>query len=254
MQREAAPVAGAGWTYVRLAGGANAHKIETALMEERCTKERIPMDHWLRKLRPFLLVAASSAALGASATPASAGILVNSESAANCTKQVLEQPFKRWLDYFNYTLVPGGDFEAKSPSWSLSGAKVVSGNETFYVRSAKDSRSLSLGKSGSAQSRPVCVSIDYPVLRFFAINRGLLTSALTVEVLFEDSLGNVHAVLIGTVTGTSSWQPMLPIPVIANLLALLPGEKTAVAFRFRATGLGGDWRIDDVFVDPHRRS
>jgi hypothetical protein len=212
------------------------------------------MNNWSRTLRPLLVIAAVTLTTGLGAGTAHAGILVNTESAKNCTTQVLEQPFKRWLDYFNYTLVPGGNFESGAPAWTLSKAKVVSGNETFYVRSKKDSRSLSLGASGSATSRPVCVGIDYPVLRFFARNSGLLTSALTVEVLYEDASGKVRSLLIGTVAATSTkWQPTLPIPVVANLLALLPNEKTAVAFRFRATGIGGKWQIDDVFVDPRRR-
>lgn len=189
----------------------------------------------------------------AAPAPASAGILVSTAS-KNCTTQTLEQPFKRWLDYFSYTLVPGGNFESTAAGWSLSGAKVADGNETFYVRSSRDSHSLALGSSGSAQSAAVCVGIDYPVLRFFARNRGLLTSSLAVDVLFEDAFGAVHSLPLTPVAGAGAWQATLPIPVVANLLPLLPGEKTAVAFRFHPIGLGGDWRIDDVFVDPHRRS
>ena len=207
-----------------------------------------------RTARTLLATAAVTLATVVGAESANAGLLVNTESAKNCTTQVLQQPFKRWLDYFNYTLVPGGNFEAGAPAWTLSKSKVVSGNETFYVRSTKDARSLSLGASGVATSRPVCVGLEYPLLRFFARNRGLPTSVLTVEVLFETSLGKVLALPVGVVPGLlPSWQPTLPIPVIANLLPLLPNEKTAIAFRFRATGIGGNWQIDDVFVDPHRR-
>ena len=207
-----------------------------------------------RTARTLFATAAVTLATVLGAESANAGLLVNTESAKNCTTQVLQQPFKRWLDYFNYTLVPGGNFESGAPAWTLSNAKVVSGNETFYVRSTKDARSLSLGASGAATSRPVCVGLEYPLLRFFARNRGLPTSALTVEVLFETSLGKVLALPVGVVPGLMpSWQPTLPIPVIANLLPLLPNQKTAIAFRFRATGIGGNWQIDDVFVDPHRR-
>jgi hypothetical protein len=207
-----------------------------------------------RRLQSLLATAAVTLATTIGAESASAGILVNTESAKNCTTQVLEQPFKRWLDYFHYTLVPGGNFESGAPAWTLSKAKVVSGNETFYVRSTKDARSLSLGASGVATSRPVCVGLDYVFMRLFARNRGLPTSALSVEVLFENSLGKVVALPIGVVPGLMpSWQPTLPIPVVANLLPLLPNERTAVAFRVRATGLGGNWQIDDVYVDPRRR-
>jgi hypothetical protein len=207
-----------------------------------------------RTLRSLLVIAAVTLATALGAESASAGILVNTESAKNCSTQVLEQPFKRWLDYFQYTLVPGGNFESGAPAWTLSKSKVVSGNETFYVRSNKDARSLSLGASGVATSRPVCVGIDHPTMRFFARNRGLATSTLTIEVLFENSLGQVLALPIGVVPGlTPAWQPTLPYLIVANLLPLLPNEKTAVAFRFRAIGIGGNWQIDDVFVDPRKR-
>jgi hypothetical protein len=43
------------------------------------------------------------------------------------------------------------------------------------------------------------------------------------------------------------------MPIVANLLPLLPGDHTPVAFRFTPVGLGGDWRIDDLYVDPYRR-
>lgn len=210
--------------------------------------------HQARRLQSLLVVAAVTLATALSAESASAGVLVNTESSKNCTTQLLEQPFKRWLDYFQYTLVPGGNFESGAPAWTLAGSKVVSGNETFYVRSNKDARSLSLGASGVASSRPVCVGIYHPTLRFFARNRGLATSTLTVEVLFENSLGQVLALPIGVVPGLMpTWQPTLPYLIVANLLPLLPNEKTAVAFRFRATGIGGNWQIDDVFVDPRKR-
>jgi hypothetical protein len=205
---------------------------------------------------PRLLLVAAAVTLATVLAPgtASAGILVNTESAKNCTTQVLEQPFTRWGDSAQYTLVPGGNFESGAPAWTLSKAKVVSGNESFYARSKNDSRSLSLGASGVATSRPVCVGLEHPTMRFFARNSGLLTSTLSVEVLFQTSLGAVLSLPIGVVPSLNSkWQVTLPLPVVANLLPLLPNQKTAIAFRFRALGLLGNWQIDDVFVDPHRR-
>jgi hypothetical protein len=47
------------------------------------------------------------------------------------------------------------------------------------------------------------------------------------------------------------WHPSLPLPVVANLLPLLPNDRTAVAFRFTPL-LGGEWQIDDIYVDPYR--
>jgi hypothetical protein len=39
------------------------------------------------------------------------------------------------------------------------------------------------------------------------------------------------------------------MPIVVNLLPLLPGDHTAVAFRFSTAG---NWQIDDVYVDPYR--
>jgi hypothetical protein len=70
---------------------------------------------------------------------------------------------------------------------------------------------------------------------------------LEVEVLFEDAMGTVHALPIGVDLG-GGWHPSLVMPVLANLLPLLPGEQTPVAFRF--TAIQGDFQLDDVYVDP----
>jgi hypothetical protein len=53
---------------------------------------------------------------------------------------------------------------------------------------------------------------------------------------------------IGAGLLNTSWQPSLPGVVSASLLPLLPGSKTAVAFRFRA--VTGNWNVDDAYVDP----
>ena len=40
--------------------------------------------------------------------------------------------------------------------------------------------------------------------------------------------------------------------MLANLLPLLPGEKTPVQFTVRSVGLG-TWFVDDFYVDPKCR-
>ena len=92
-------------------------------------------------------------------------------------------------------------------------------------------------------------------MRFFAKRNsgGVLgLSTMTVEVLFENDLGLVNSLPVGVVTPSSSWQPTLPVTVLANLLPLLPGAHTPVAFRFTPQ-LGGEWAIDDVYIDPFQR-
>jgi hypothetical protein len=180
---------------------------------------------------------------------AQAGILVS--SAADCDEQVLEQPFTQWADPASYVLAPSGTFEQGVGSWDLDGsASISTGDEPFDVHGAGEVKGLGLPAGSSATTGSMCVGIEHPTLRLFARNTGSILSTLKVEVLFEDAGGNLHALPIGLLLAGSQWQPTLAMPIVANLLPLLPGEHTAVAFRF--TPNGGNWRIDDVYVDPYR--
>jgi hypothetical protein len=195
------------------------------------------------------------AAMALAAPSANAGVLVS--SATDCADQSTAQVFKPWLDPLSYTVVPGGTLEDGAAGWSLNGASVVSGNEPWEVHRDGESKSLRIPGGKSATTDTICVGLDHPVMRFFAKSSGdtllgSLASTLTVEVLFEDSAGAVHALPIGVVLPGSRWSPTLPYPVIANLLPLLPGEQTPVRFRFKAVG-GSAWQIDDVYVDPRSR-
>ena len=207
------------------------------------------------RCRPFRVVFAgllSCSAAFAVAAPAQAGVLLS--SASNCSTETLSQPFQPWFDYSSYAPLPGGSFESGQPSWSLSGAAAVtSGNEGYNLGGAGDSSSLSLPAGSSATSPSMCVGINNPTLRFMARNAGSPFSTLRVDVLFEDALGNVHSAPVASLNSGSAWEPTLALPITVNLLTLLPGDETAVAFRFTPLGAAGDWHIDDVYVDPWGR-
>ena len=214
---------------------------------------RAPKSFTIRSTRLLLAAAATMAACGALAPSASAGLLVT--SATDYVPQPLERPFVRWLDPAQYTLLPGGTFESSLSDWTLSGARVVSGNEPYYVHGEGETQSLSLPAGSSATSAVIPVGLGHPTMRFFARSTGgSILSTLKVEVLFELANGHVASLPIGVALAGAhrSWQPTLPIPVVANLLPLLPGQYTPVAFRFTPVG-GVAWTIDDVYVDPKRR-
>jgi hypothetical protein len=192
------------------------------------------------------------ACLAIAAPAANAGVLVS--SATSCDAQTFEQPFVPWADVANYVLTPSGTFEQGSNGWTLSGgASVVSGNESYNVHGAGESHSLALPSGSSATSSSMCVGIEHPDLRIFARNAGASLSTLKVDVLYEDASGSAQSLTIGTLTGSANWQPSVVMPLVVNLLPLLPNERTAVAFRFTADSAPGSWRIDDVYVDPYRR-
>lgn len=191
------------------------------------------------------------AALAAGASAANAGVLV--ASAPSCDAQSMSKTFLPWLDVADYTALSGGSFEANGAAWSTTGgAGIANGNESFNVGAASDSKSLSLPQGSSATSPSICVGLEHPTVRFFVRRRsGGLLDSLRVDALVELAGGAVVPVLIGTVAGGGSWQPTLPMVIVGNLLPLLPGEHTPIAFKF--TPQGGDWSVDDVWVDPYGR-
>jgi hypothetical protein len=211
----------------------------------------------LKKLtRKTQMIAAAAtcatAMLFVAAPSANAGLLV--KSATNCTSPTAEQPFMRWHDNANYVLAPQGSFESGASNWSLSNAAVGSGNESYNV-GGPGSKSLKIAPGGSAVTPTICVGLDRPTLRFFAHSSGGLLglSTMAVSVRVETSLGLVVELPIGVVLPSGNWQPSLPMPILANLLPLLPGQMTPVQFRFTPL-LGATWWIDDVYVDPKQRA
>ncbi len=205
-----------------------------------------------KSLRTAAAAVTAVVALAAGATTANAGVLV--ASSPSCDDQALSKTFLPWLDVADYTPLAGADFETGARAWSLHGSAVAAGNEPYRVGGANDAKSLALPSGASATSPTICVGITHPTIRFFAKRRSggmLSTSHLRVDVLFETASGNVASLPIGLVENGGSWQVTSPILVAANLLALLPGETTPVAFRFTAED--GDWSIDDVWVDPYMR-
>lgn len=197
--------------------------------------------------RSFLLTLVVALGLGLAPGSASAGLLV--ATATSCEASSASQVFAPWVDPANYVLAPGGTAES-SAHWSLNGATVVEGNEPWNVVGATDHRSLRINPGGSATTGSMCVGVEHPTLRLFTRATGTnAQSSMRVDVLFEDSLGVVGSATIGVVTPDEAWSPTQAMAVFVNMLPLLPGEKTAVAFRFVPQGIGA-WQIDDVHVDP----
>jgi len=190
-------------------------------------------------------------ASAAFASTANAGLLT--ESAKSCDDGTITQPFQRFGDRDNYKLLPGGSFEAGTDAWQLSGgAKIVSGNESYYIGGAGHSRSLSLPKGSAAVSPFTCVGLAEPTLRLIAKRNSALLgllSTLTVQIQVKTSLGlSLWLPVLPGDLGGGSWHPTAKMPLIANILALSASDKTPVRFRFAP--LLGSWQIDDVYVDP----
>jgi hypothetical protein len=195
------------------------------------------------------VLAATLASLGATATPAKAGIGL---ACGGTTSQA----FAPWYDFASYWYAPNGGFEAGSTGWSLSGgAKVVPGNSTLFNAGADDRYSLSLPKGSSATSPPMCVSLFSSKMRFFAANYGSPSSKLKVQVIYNGGVGGLLSFLtkllklsdVGYVTAGTNWQPSTPVGMLSGTLPLLT---TSVQFRFTPADSTGAWQVDDVYLDP----
>jgi hypothetical protein len=201
-----------------------------------------------KRLWRFLAAAALLGALGGTAS-ASAGSPV-----PGCPDAQLSQPFVRFLDPASYVLAPDGGFESNGADWSLSGASVMSGNESYYLHSTSDGRSLRLPSGSSATSPESCVTMLYPTMRFVARNSGSPLSTLKVEALYTDSLGLLRTTPVALLVGTGSWQPTLTLPLVTDLTALplVTDGSFQVRFRFTPQGTSGNWSVDDVYLDPYQ--
>jgi hypothetical protein len=176
-------------------------------------------------------------------------------AATSCESRTLSQPFLPWLDPAGYFLVPNGGFEGGTASWTLAGgAAVVAGNESFFVRSASDTRSLAVPVGGWAQSNALCVDQDEPTLRFFARHDGSMLATLAIEARIRTTLLGITTettVPLGVLTGLqTTWAPSLPVAFSLSPNQLL--GRSTVSFRFTPLLGGGSWLIDDVYVDPFK--
>jgi hypothetical protein len=206
----------------------------------------------LRRCR-LLAAATGLALLGVIPAAHAAGVAANP---LGCTPQpALVQPFAAWTDTAEYTLSPGGDFENATSGWTLTnGARVVEGNEPFLVGAPDDRASLALATASSAISAPICIDDTYPWFRLFARNTGDLKSTLKVEVLYLDSKGKLKVRASGDYRAASAdWAPTGSMKIDLAFDPTSVGGAAPVAFRFTPQGKGGNWQIDDVYVDPYRR-
>jgi len=167
--------------------------------------------------------------------------VVNPTSAASldaCSLSALSHPFARWLDFANYELAPGGDFE--SSTWTLkSRAELVAGSEPYGVTGTLGSSSLSLPAGSSAESPLTCVDAAHPSIRFFIAGQG----SVAVSVV-DGSL----VIPAGVAVAGGEWSPTPVMLTSAAVLGALSGGTAQVSVI--VTALSGSPRIDDVYIDP----
>jgi hypothetical protein len=181
--------------------------------------------------------------------------IVPAAAQAACQATPTTKPFKIYNDSNDYSLVPNGGFESGAGGWSLPGARVTTGNESWSVRAAGDSKSLAIDATGTAVSPTVCIDIKRPTYRFFARRTSGSWGVLNLRVRWQDSSGHTNETTIAALDTSfgTAWR-VSPVYNIASLLGLWNADQDAsVQLVFDPENSGGSWAIDDVYVDPYGR-
>jgi len=184
-----------------------------------------------------------------------ASLAISGVADAACPAGTLSQPFKQFGDNAYYTLAPGAGFESGMTAWSLSGSTLATGNERYFLRGTSDSRALKVAANGVAVSPSLCVDSGMPTLRLVGkkLNANV-TGQLKVEILYKTSSGDTKVSLAGQMAhgskeNYSDWKPSNILKLTTALPISSLGGTATVQLRVSADK-GGDWLIDDVFVDP----
>jgi hypothetical protein len=193
------------------------------------------------RLASVVLVAAIALALTIS-PPAHAGLGL---ACPDATSQV----FRSWGDAANYALVPDGGFEAGASGWALTGdARVVAGNEPYHLHASADSSSLRLAAGATTTSPQMCIGLLSSKMRF--VLGGTAGSTVRVQVIYRGPLSSVLGIFDGGTAKTSgTWAPSPELSMLGGFLPLLT---QSVQFRFVA--LSGAVMIDDVYLDPWKKT
>lgn len=191
------------------------------------------------------LCALLGAALFACAIPAVAGActLPTGGSAA----------FSAFGDNANYSLAPSGSFESGAAGWSLTRSSVTAGNESFFLNSKSDSQSLSISANGSAVSPPICVGITTPTFRFVARRTNGSWAQMNVNLLWTDASGATHSTTAGSIMGDTDWAVSSAMNLGSSLPLWQSDSTLSVRLQFLPAQYGGDWAIDDVYIDPYAK-
>jgi hypothetical protein len=198
----------------------------------------------VRRLRLFFGITGVLTVLAGFALPTDAGLL-GTGRASYCDPNVT-QIFKPFGDHANYMLTPGGSFESGTPGWRLErGARIVSGNESYYLNSKSDTRSLYMPSGSSAITPTMCFKTGDWHMRFVGKGEG----RVRVTIMVPSLLGLLSILDGGTVRPGETWEPS---PKVSLLLTNIGGLLTTRAIALKFTATNGSSQIDDVYLDPFK--
>ena len=170
-----------------------------------------------------------------------AAMAQDDDSGPTCADPLIEHPFGSFGDDRDFILAPGGAFDGDDTEWRLNDDARVNDD------------SLSLKDGGRATSPSMCVDLAYEIMRFKYRAPSDRDAELEVEVRYPGGSWKEVAEIDrrdGQDIG-GGWKLSDDVPVRPELGGSEPGWRH-VTLRLR--GDDGKWKVDDVYVDPKRRS
>ena len=153
--------------------------------------------------------------------------------------------FSAWNDQGLYAPVQGSGFESGASGWSWNNKANVIAGDNSQLLGVAGSHAVEIPGSATAKSPWICVDGTTPSMRF-AVRRVAGNGNLTVTATLS---GSKTVTTVATITGESAWQPS---PVVFFPGWGLTGSLKA-QFLFVADP-GTVYRIDDVYIDPLKRT
>jgi hypothetical protein len=176
-----------------------------------------------------------------------------SNAFASCSNSTMARTFSKWNDPSYYVPVSNGGLESGSTGWTLSGAGVVSGNESFFLGGSQGTHSLSIPAGGSATSPVFCVEQGMPTFRFMVRNAGAIGAMMKVEVIYLNSTHTKVTQTVGYLIAGYLWGPSAKMALALGTASLGGIQSTTAQLRFTPIGGLGRFQVDDVFIDPWAR-
>jgi hypothetical protein len=168
-------------------------------------------------------------------------------SQQECQAPVFSQPFSDLKDNRDYVLAPGGDFsDPDGAGWQLQGgARIV----TDTAPDGTTGGSLDMPSGSTAVSPVMCVDMTYPTARLWARTLGG-DGDVSFSVAYAGTKTELKPQGVGHVKGDRGrWKLSGDIHIKPELAGKDVGWRR-VAFVLTAGGSGGEFQIDDLYVDP----
>jgi len=95
------------------------------------------------------------------------------------------------------------------------------------------------------------MSLDTPIFRLFARNTGDPSAGLRVEATYK-LLGLVRTKTVSTVKAGPNWAPSQQVSTVLTLSTIV-GTLIPSSIQIKITPVGGEWQVDDLYIDPFAR-